>query len=65
MLRNSNDVCSLIIMVILVNKLAELVLVILFFNQWSFFLKSTTLLEELLKIFKVEEINIHEKREKL
>lgn len=29
------------------------------------FVKSTTLLEELLKIFKVEEINIHEKREKL
>ena len=29
------------------------------------FLKSSTLLEELLKIFKVEELNIHEKREKL
>lgn len=29
------------------------------------FVKSTTLLEELLKIFKVEEINIHEKTEKL
>lgn len=29
------------------------------------FVKATTLLEELLKIFKAEEINIHEKREKL
>ena len=29
------------------------------------FVKSTTLLEELLKIFKFEEINIHEKTEKL
>lgn len=61
MLKGGSVMCTLISLVPLENRLAKLLLVMLFLKSMIVFIRGSILLEKLLKILKVQEINNHKK----